>query len=309
MLIFVITDINFSSKMGCIKKTRFDYFLIWGHGQEYKDEIIDIIGSKRNIEIVHIEDYSPRNIKGLVKAIYSYDYAPFHHLKAKTKYLIDTPAKTTFIFVKNYLVQEVYKGEGFFSHLESPQITKVKEEIRELFNPRKNGVRTEDHVIHASDNESQVNYILNYLGYKKGVKKFESKNPVLQTPHHLKKYKKVEFKMISVKDLKCNLLYKKDGQVRTHPVSLSDTPHYAFLNGKKQAYENYIRSYQGEQLKDFYSKNKFKKLAENLNYKETANYIVVRKEGNCYLILDGVHRASILLHRGLKKVEVAILHN
>ena len=64
-----------------------DYFLIWGHGLQYSKEIIDYIRSIPEFEIQLIKKYRPRSISRLIKKIYSYDYAPYFHLKAKTKYL------------------------------------------------------------------------------------------------------------------------------------------------------------------------------------------------------------------------------
>ena len=56
---------------------RYDYFLIWGNGLKFKTQIINEIRADNNFQIVKILHHKPKSIKKLVRAIYSYDYAPF----------------------------------------------------------------------------------------------------------------------------------------------------------------------------------------------------------------------------------------
>ena len=152
-----------------LRRQRYDYFLIWGNGLPYQNEILDILRDAESIEIIRLTSYKPKNIAKLVRAIYSYDYAPLQHLRAKTRYLLETIPEVLFIFVLNRDARERYVCTGAFRHVECANIKSIKEEIRNRFNPRKEGKRTEEHVIHASDNESQVDHILKYLGVKAGV--------------------------------------------------------------------------------------------------------------------------------------------
>ena len=69
-----------------LKQNPYGYFLIWGHGLQYQKEILGIIKKQNFLTIKRISYYEPKDIKHFVKIIYSYDYAPFWHLKAKTKY-------------------------------------------------------------------------------------------------------------------------------------------------------------------------------------------------------------------------------
>ena len=149
---------------------RYDYFLIWGNGLKYRDQIINEIRKDSNFQIIKILHHKPKNIKELVQAIYSYDYAPFCHLKSKTEYLLKTAPEVDFIFVKNIDPREDYVGEGEFRHIESQNVKLLKERIRDNYNKRKDDRRTEEHVIHASDNQDQTDYILRYLGFNDGLK-------------------------------------------------------------------------------------------------------------------------------------------
>ena len=67
--------------------SRYDFFLIWGHGLKFSDEIIKMIEDTKEITIKKIFYYKPKSISKFVKQVYSYDYVPFSHLKGKTRYL------------------------------------------------------------------------------------------------------------------------------------------------------------------------------------------------------------------------------
>jgi len=167
-------------------KTRIDSILIWGHGMKNFNNILNDIRANKNFNIIKIQKYKPKNIKKFVKEIYSYDYAPFWHLKAKTKYLMKTSSEVCFIFVENLNPTEDYLDEGSFRHKESMTLKKFKEELRDKYNPYENGKRTHNHVIHATDSENQANHMLHYLGYKEGVKLFDKPTKIVDMPYYLK---------------------------------------------------------------------------------------------------------------------------
>ena len=119
-----------------LRKKRYDYFLIWGNGMLYKEEILDIIRSKEFLKILRIMDYRPKSIARFIRTVYSYDYAPFQHLKAKTRYLLKTDPDVTLILVRNESPREIYRGQGAFRHIECERIKSMKQEIRNRFTPK-----------------------------------------------------------------------------------------------------------------------------------------------------------------------------
>lgn len=293
------------------KKYRCDYFLIWANGLRYKDEIIEIIRRKSYLEIIKIHFYNTKNIKNLVKAIYSYDYAPFLHLKSKTKYLLSKKPHAIFIIVKNNNVREVLSGEGQFRHIECEYIKSIKEEIRNKFNERKNGIITENHVIHAPDNESQTDYILKYLGFREGIKTFENTpNKLLDTKHHITNFNKFIIRYVKMSKVYCNILKGKKDSSRKILTSIEKTPHYKFLKGNVKPYIEYLNEFSGHLLQDDYSVSKFTNMSRNFSYlKEPFNnhYILTKEfKPNEFHVLDGVHRASILKFQGYEKFIVAV---
>lgn len=57
--------------MDCLRKERYDYFLIWGNGMLYKEEILGIVRSKESLKILRIMDYRPRSVARFVRKVYS----------------------------------------------------------------------------------------------------------------------------------------------------------------------------------------------------------------------------------------------
>jgi hypothetical protein len=145
-------------------------------------------------------------MKSFVKEIYSYDYAPFWHLKDKTKYLLKTPQEVCFIFIKNLNPNEDYLGENSFRHKECLILKKFKEQLRDKYNPYCNNKRTHNHVIHATASQKQTSHIMNYLGYQEGINHFESENKFVNLPYYIKGFNNFEFKEIDVADLFCNVI-------------------------------------------------------------------------------------------------------
>lgn len=292
---------------------RYDFIIIWGHGLSYKDHILDMINQNNNFEIVKIIHQQIVNIEAFVKKVYSCDYAPFEHLEAKTRYLMATPAEVCFIFLKNFNPDEEYKGEGEFKHIESRTLRELKEAIRNNFNPRVDGIRTEEHVIHSSDSESQTHFMLKYLGYPEGTDYInQTPNPIFPFPYHLPPFQVVTVKKIPLKQLFCNFFSKENGVISKEHQHISCSPHFRFLRGDENAYKDYLQSFSGNQLTDYYSLKKFKDLATNFTYltdPHQLKYLVVtyEQEHNHYTILDGLHRAAILLAQGHEESLVAVI--
>jgi hypothetical protein len=294
------------------RKARYDYFLIWGNGLPYKTEIIRMIRSDPFLRITRIMDHKPKSTAMLVRAIYSYDYAPLQHLKSKTRYLLKTDPDVVFVFVLNQDAQETYRGEGAFRHVECERIQRIKGQIRDEFNPRKDGKRTEEHVVHASDNEAQVHQVLRYLGFPQGLGFLARRpNPVLSVPHYCPAFREFTIRCVDSKNLYCNILRGERESFRLEVVRIDETPHFAGLTGSLALYEEYLSTFLGGPLTGDYSPENLLALFKNLVYLEPpfcASYILVKRlREDDFLILDGVHRASVLICRAVPSFPVAVI--
>ena len=292
-----------------LKHDRLDCFVIWGHGITYLYDIISEVRNDACLEVVYIHKHTVKNIKKLVHQIYSFDYAPLFHLKSKIKYLESTGSAVYFIFINNRDPQEDFYGEGRFRHVESVRIKSLKEGIRAKFNPRgMNGEMTHEHIIHATDNESQTDSILKLLGYKQGVKKFIGTTKIVSTPHYIKEPDHFMIKSVTFDNLYCtNAISTNDGiDIITIPVHQS-VQYKALFD--LSLYSEYIGKFIGTIIKQDYNVDKYFALKDRFSYLSddySSSYVVVKKspKKDCYIINDGLHRASIHLFQGNRDIIV-----
>jgi len=294
--------------MNLFSFNRIDSILVWGHGLKYLSKILADIRQNKHFEVLKIQRHKPQNIKGFVKEVYSYDYAPFWHLKEKTRYLIRTPREVCFIFIKNKLPDEDFLGEGDFRHRESLTLKKFKEELRDRYNPYENGKRSHHHVIHATDSQEQTNKILQYLGYPEAKEYFSSERSFIDLPYYLKGYKNFEVKEVDVSNLSCNVV---DGNswddYYLKMIPLKKSPHYrGFIEGM-HIYEKYVDKYLGGPLQEDYNMDRFHRIYKNFEYLKDPyqnSFVIAEKVGSIYVVLDGVHRACIHAFQGNEKIKI-----
>ena len=287
---------------------RYDCILVWGHGLKYIESILNDFLLEKVFEVFCIKRHRPSNIKTFVKEMYSYDYAPFWHLKSKTKYLLKTPQEVCFIFFRNFNPCEDYLGEGAFRHKESTTLKDFKERLRDKYNPYENGVRTHHHVIHATDSQEQTEHILKYLGYKQGVRYFECENKFVDLPYYLKGYEKFAFKSVDVSDLYCNIIEGESWSNYSSKIAhITESPQYRGLAEEMGIYEKYISTYLGGPLKDNYNIERYKKVYEGFEYLKEPyhnSFVIVEQKEGKYIILDGLHRASAHAYQGNKRIRI-----
>ncbi len=298
--------------MRYLLRHRLDYFLIWGNGMPHEEEILSAIRSADFLNILRIMRHRPKSIARFVRKVYSYDYAPFQHLRSKTRYLLKTDSCVELIFVRNEAPREISRGQGAFRHVECERIKNLKEEIRNRFNPRRNGKRTEEHVVHASDNESQVDRMLRVVGFKQGIGLLRNvPNPILSLPYYVPRFEAFAIRRVDSSQVYCNILRGTRESYWKEAVQIEETPHYACLTGDTGLYEEYLSTFLGGPLTGDYSIDRLMALSRELAYLKgpyATCYIAAREfRPGQYLILDGVHRASVLKFRGVNSFAVAVV--
>ena len=303
------SNVNINSQPN--RPYRYDFFTIWGNALNSVDDILEIIRNETDLNIIKIQKITVKHMKQFVYKLYGCDSVPVSHLKAKLRYLFKSPNEIIFVFVRNKSPEESYIGNWEFRHKQSLYINGLKKEIRDLYNPRVNGVRTEEHVIHASDYEEQVDYVVKLLNIGESVDIFEGQNPSIPfyVPYYLNKFQTVTIKDISINELKATLLIKSNsGKVTIKLVGISNTPHYKFLIGEKEDYESYVRNFRFTYLLDDHYSDKLErmKLLSDTQVKRLDPVIVTPGNG-FYRILDGIHRASIVYYNKLDTIKCAIV--
>ena len=281
-----------------------------GHGLNYLFNILEDIRLSYDFDILKIQKFKPKNIKSFVKEIYSNDYAPYWHLKEKTKYLNKTKKEVCFVFLRNNLPCEDFFGEKDFRHKESNTLKKLKEKLRDKYNPYENNIRSHNHIIHATDSEFQADKLLKYLGYKEGVNLFIKEHKFINIPYYLKGFKKFKVKNISCEKLNCSVIEGESWtKFKVKNLKIQDSPQFLGLTNLK-IYEEYIKKFIGGPLQDDYNIQKFKKMTKEFKYLQAPyenSLILVEKKGEYYQVLDGLHRACIHFSNGNKNIKVCEL--
>jgi hypothetical protein len=289
------------------EQPRMDYLMIWGHGIVHTSKILEIIRTQENLEIIAIIKRDVSDMTRFVQQIYACDTVPFEHLVEKTRYLLTTPAQVIFILVNNRKPQEKYFGSGAFRHIQSQLIKDVKEVIRNRFNPKnESGERTENHVIHASDYQSQVEHVLSVLGLPVLEYYQIEVNPNVDAPYHLGAIEKFDVVDVTLDSLLANIL----GQ---GIIPINKTPHYQYAKGDKVPYQEYHQKHFGVTLTDDHFPEVFDSMIEDFKYggrlkNGKLNLILARPLGDGrYVVIDGVHRAAISLAKGVPSIMIGVV--
>lgn len=294
--------IYFSRNKLLARSERMDYFLIWGHGLPFTEEILERIRRRRDLKILSIHKKKIQDLSQFVQKLYACDTVPYDHLREKTRYLQTVPGEIVFIVVRNLNTQEHLYGDGPFRHSQCALIKDVKEEVRNDFNPRTGGKRSEDHVIHASDYESQVEHALQLLGLPPIAFYRRKPHPDFDLPYHLEPFECYQLVEIPLESIRACILGKG-------VVPLEQTPHYQYVTGDKEPYIQYHRRHFGLQMTDDHLPANFDRLIREFDIERVrrgGNHspLVVTRQGKTCVIQDGVHRAAILKHLGVPTVRV-----
>ena len=283
-------------------------FVIWPNAELMKSEILNLINER--FEIVRIISIKNNQLSNLINCCYQFNIYEFIHILNKTKYLKDFPGKfeSNIIIVadtnpKHKLIHSTIRKD----YALNTNFYELKWNIRRKFNNTNiNKKLTHDHVVHSTDNELQVKTLLKYFDSQLywNLNLISKTNNILESKSKIargclpeintKNIKKINFQLL--KAFKANIIYGNRWQEKTHTFYIEETPHYAFLNGSINIYKNYVQKYQGTKLKCFYSERKYIKLIKKFIAKEINGYpILVKKNNQDYLIIDGLHRACIAL--------------
>lgn len=269
------------------------FFFIQGRGLQFISEITEILSSNENkFDIMMILNHE--------KKLYGYNFFSYLKLKPEIKNLLKKSKKGMFVFIKcknmNYMIQ----GDNQKDYIENQIIFKYEKIIRNRFDLNENN-NNKNHIIYGFSDGLSVHFILKYFGYNKGVQIFDRhKNKPFEIPYYLEDFNKCKIHEINVSDLICNTLLKSS-------INIKESPHYKFLQGSETVYKNYIEKYLGYKITAYQSLKKYKELSKNFEYLSKNNetsYVIVKKVNNKYMVLDGLHRASLSIYKRKSKLIV-----
>ncbi len=300
-------------------ESQFHFFIIWPNGFDHIGDILKILRSEKDLQILTIRKHTFKNMHDFVFDLYGCDSVPLRHLKSKLTYLYNLPPEVINIFVENFNPQETVMGSVPFRKKQCQYIVSIKNKIRNLYNPKHRDANfqilpldkgvSHEHVVHASDREEQVDYYLKYLGIKNGISYLKNDNDglIFKKPFHIARPKRYSFKDLPISLLLATILDYENNQVVKKAITIKDTPHYKALCQDTAIYLEYLSRYQYARLCDDYSLERFLELSSlELEKLRTLPPILVKPNGDRYLILDGVHRAAAALFRNFETINSVI---
>jgi hypothetical protein len=165
----------------------------------------------------------------------------------------------------------------------------------------------EEHVIHATDQSEQTDYLLKMLGHDDGVGMFERNRTALlpELPYHIPRPHRVRFCRIPMALLRVGVLEERRGHespvIRLLPVT--ETPHYEAYS-TPEAYVRYRNRFRFRYLTDDHSLSRLLSLGD-LTPKRVfslGRIAVKRQDDGQYRVLDGAHRLAALARRDVATV-------
>lgn len=300
---------------------RYDFFSVWSNGIPIIDEILGILREEPYIEIVNIKHHKIKSLKKFMYDYYGIDPVPVQHLHAKLAYLFRLKPEMINIVVRNFNAQEIPVGEGKYRKTQCQYIVNIKKRIRNEYNPKhadpefhkpplNKGV-SHEHVVHSSDFEEQTDYCLKLLGYKKGISEFDGDDQGLlfEKPWHIQRPKTYSFKTLPMSSLKAKILYTNNlGRTKKAMVPLERTPHYGAFTTDTSLYGIYLHQYRFRYLGSDYTVENLLKM-KSLTPAEIKRLppILVKAINDYYLILDGIHRASLKFAKQEREIDCVVL--
>ncbi|WP_010433905.1 hypothetical protein [Vibrio cyclitrophicus] len=293
------------------ERARLDTIIIWGHGLQDLDNILELIRETEQFEIIRLIKHRPKNMKKFVNQVYSYDYAPLAHLKSKIKYLRKVEPCLMCIVIRNKVPNLDILGEGKFRHSESMRLKDLKARIREKYNPYSDGCMTHDHVIHATDNEEQTYHILKAIGIE-SIADYGRSN-LFSAPFFLGNIDNYQVIELDIERLVCGQIVGEEFKYSTVNVPIRDSLQYQALLSEvgETNYRNYIEKFRGTALKADYNLDKYIELSKGFSYLSDGyetNFVTVRRnDDDQYIVVDGLHRASLHHYQKNSKIKVCLI--
>ena len=293
--------------------TMYNSIIVWGHGLEYILDILNTINNSINCTILNIKRGNINNYENFIKNIYKLEMVNSNHIFNKTQYLKSVKNEYFHILIKNYGSNIKEYGEGTFKVWADVNLVNLKWKLREMYNPKfkdsnlqpsKNlspGI-SHNHIIHVTDSNEEC---LNVTKFLLNRKHDEFEDKIINSlffPWHIPISKNIQIKKINIDKLTIRLANEHNN------YKLIESPHYKYICNDKIPYINYYSKYMGIYLQDNHTPQQFDKLIENFNpntYNSEENRLIIIN--NKFLVLDGLHRLSILKKNKINEINVLII--
>lgn len=290
-------------------------FIVWSHGIKHLYDILELLKKSVYCKILLITKKHFHTINEFIDQVYALELHNKNHIKGKTNYLRTMSNEYVYILVKKYDYCEKKYGKLPNQIHADEDIVNFKWIIREKYNPKLTNAThqpspslppgiSHEHVLHATDTIDETSHLTKLIT-QKPISYYEDKsvnNAVI--PYHINGSFRIHEYQID--ELFMNIRVSENEVKKT---LISESPHYQYIIGNKQAYIDYYNRFIGTFFTDDHLESSFDSLIENFNpftYNQFENerFILVNKS-NC--VLDGNHRLAILCKNNIKVIKVLCL--
>ena len=285
--------------------------LIWAHGLEYYEEIVEAIqDSLPSVRIAFQKEIEIESIDDVVTEVYRHDPVPVlpQHIAVKTEYLNTKSSRVGVLVVFDpHASFQGYDGGVQANN----RLVDLKWAIRREFNPKldmgderdSKGFYSQHHVLHVSDSSVGVDEALRFLGLNATTSYLKS-HPDFFTPWYLEPPEAYAVETVSLHSLRIKCAATVERCRLNEEVVVVDSPHYDFVLGNHFVYESYYRQARlagstedhtaraFQRLQDTFDPRKYPSCVCGLDGIERKSYIIVNTQNQ---ILDGEHRAALLM--------------
>jgi hypothetical protein len=285
--------------------------LIWGHCIQHMYDIIEELKQKLKCQVMLIIKKKYDNIENFIKNVYALEMHNSSHIYGKTKYLKTVGNEYFYVLIKKYDYNEKKYGEGSSAVFTDCDVVDFKWYVREKYNPKLEDQTKQpspnlspgishDHVIHATDNDKEVEHLTQIIT-SKPCKYYKDKiiHSGQEIPYHINGNFKIT--TVNIDDILCTFHINNNENKKVH---IKETPHFMFIQGHKEKYITYFKEYLGTLFTDDHTQNSFENLIEhfNPNTYNYENYRLICLNKNT--VLDGTHRLAILYYSGIMNIKV-----
>ena len=264
-----------------IENSKSDFFIIWANGRKFEDQILQTINE--NFKIIRLKRHKSLFFYLDVLKLYKYSFIQIYFLLKKLFYLRK--------YNKNFLAVEVinkkplikHNFNGVFRSYYCKKLITIKNKIRFKYQKK----NLEEHIIHNTDTIHDYLAVNDVIGSQ--MKPFYGK------------YK--ETLKIELKDLFCIRTYGSTFRYKDKIIPLKDSAQYSYLVKRKDEYKEYLDKFLGTSIQFYHSPKKFDELLKSIRFSNKIKVnIIIKKKQDRFIILDGLHRASIFLFLGKKYI-------
>ena len=273
-----------------------------------------------HFDVFRIISVPSSSLRRVLSTAYPFNILQSRHIYMKTRYLRNHSLNNeiTILIARTPHLKSSLVNSSIKSHyLENTYVKHHKNIIRDLYNTKfTSGENTHDHVIHATDNEDDVLDILkqfDWLFFYKLISSRKCPNDIYNllsledgadTLNLSTQTTRLEVDPDTLSTFKCRIFEGPRHNPFNKLTNIRRTPHYRFLLGYTDEYNQYIMRYLGTGLKSLYSVDKYTTLINTYDAIKSAPILI--KSSNHVCIVDGLHRASISLFNSQPLYAIAI---